>query len=81
MSDKLHDLLRELQWLIPAVITLYGVIDGVLGLGYIGKVETIGAAIVAFIGVIVQHDSKTYFDTKDIVDKVVEDHDPESEEL
>ena len=47
MSDKLHDLLRELQWLIPAVITLYGVIDGVLGLGYIGKVETIGAAVVA----------------------------------
>lgn len=69
MNSKMHDLLRELQWLIPALVTLYGVFDKVFGWGLIGTVETIAAAVVTFIGVLVQHDSRTYFQDKDIVDK------------
>lgn len=73
MSGKMHDFLRTLQWLIPAIITLYGVIDKVFGFGLIGAVETIGSAIVAFIGVIAQHSSATFFSTKSIVGKITPD--------
>ena len=76
MSDKMHDILRTLQWLIPAVVTLYGVLDKVFGWGMIGDVETIASAIVAFIGAIAEHSSKTYFRTKTIVDKI----EPDAEE-
>lgn len=72
MNSKMHDLLRELQWLIPALVTLYGVFDKVFGWGLIGTVETIAAAIVTFIGVLVQHDSKAFFEDKDIVEKTEE---------
>lgn len=80
MNSKMHDLLRELQWLIPALVTLYGVFDKVFGWGLIGTVETLAAGVVAFIGILVQHDSKTYFDTKSIVDKVEADEEPQVEE-
>lgn len=26
MSDKVHDILRTMQWLIPAIVALYGTI-------------------------------------------------------
>jgi hypothetical protein len=77
MSDKMHNILRLLQWLIPALVTLYGVFDKVFGWGLIGDVETIASAIVAFIGVVAQHSSKVYFDTRDIIDKVVPDTEDE----
>lgn len=72
MNSKMHDLLRELQWLIPALVTLYGVFDKVFGWGLIGTVETIAAGVITFIGVLVQHDSRTYFEDKDIVEKTEE---------
>lgn len=78
MSDKMHNLLRTLQWLIPAVVTLYGVFDSVFGWGLIGKVETIASAVVAFIGVIAQHSSAVFFSTKDIVTKCVPDTEEEA---
>ena len=73
MNGKLHDILRTLQWLIPAVITLYGVIDKAFGIGVIGLVETIGSAVVAFIGIVAQHSSAEYFKTKTIVTKILPD--------
>ena len=73
MSNKAHDLLRLLQWLIPAAVALYGAIDGVFGWGYVGRVETIGSALVAFIGVVAQHSSAQYFSTKSIVTKILPD--------
>lgn len=79
MSDKLHNLLRTLQWLIPALVTLYGVFDSVFHIGAIGAVETIASGLVAFIGVLAQHSSKTYFDTKTIIDKIVGDEQAEEE--
>lgn len=80
MSNKLHDILRTLQWLIPAVMTLYGAIDKVFGWGLIGPVETIGAAVVAFIGIVAQHSSHQFFDTKTIVTRILPDAEPEKGE-
>ncbi len=73
MSDKLFNALRTLQWLIPALVTFYGVIDKVFGINAIGVVETLASALVAFIGVVAQHTSHSWFSTKDIVTKVVTD--------
>ena len=80
MSNKLHDLLRTLQWLIPALITLFGAVDKVFGWNAIGIVETIGSAVVAFIGIVAQHSSNQYFSTKSIVTKILPDKEPEVEE-
>lgn len=80
MSNKLHDILRTLQWLIPAVVTLFGAFDKAFGWGVITTVETLASAVVAFIGVIAQHSSATYFSTKSIVTKIVPDEEPEEEE-
>ncbi len=79
MSNKLHDLLRTLQWLIPAVVTRFGAFDKAFGWGIIGTVETLASAVVAFIGVIAQHSPATYFSTKTIVTKVVPDAEPKEE--
>ena len=80
MTNKLHDILRTLQWLIPAVVTLFGAFDKAFGWGLIGTVETLASAAVAFIGVIAQHSSATYFSTKSIVTKIMPDEEPEEEE-
>lgn len=69
MNEKLYKILRTAQWLIPALITFYGVLDGVFGCGLLGPVETIASAFVALIGTILQHDSKVYFAGKQIIDK------------
>jgi len=73
MSNKLHDILRTLQWLIPALMTLYGAFDKAFGWGLMGTVETLGSAVVAFIGVVAQHSSHQYFETKSIVTKILPD--------
>ena len=80
MSNKLHDLLRTLQWLLPALVTLFGAFDKVFGWGTIGVVETIASAVVAFIGIVAQHSSAEYFSTKTIVTKILPDKEPDKEE-
>ncbi len=77
MTNKMHDLLRTLQWLIPAVVTLFGAFDTAFGWGVVGTVETLASAIVTFIGVLAQHSSSTYFSTKSIVTKILPDKEPE----
>ena len=79
MTNKLHDLLRTLQWLIPAVVTLFGAFDKAFVWGLIGTVETLASAVVAFIGVVAQHSSATYFSTKTIVTKILPDKEVEQE--
>lgn len=76
MSSKLHDILRTLQWLIPALVTFFGVLDKAFSWGVFGTVEMIASGFVALIGVIAQHSSHTYFDTKTIVTKITPDKDP-----
>ena len=80
MSKKLHDFLRTLQWLIPAVVTLLGAFDKAFSWGIIGTVETLASAVVAFIGVIAQHSSATFFSTKTIVTKILPDKEVEQED-
>lgn len=77
MSDKMHDILRMLQWLIPAIVTLFGAFDTAFGWGVVGTVETLASAIVTFIGVLAQHSSNTYFSTKSIVTKILPDEERE----
>lgn len=77
MSDKMHNLLRTLQWLIPDLFAFYGVLDRIFGWGQVDTIGIIVSAFVGLLGSIAQHSSKTYFDTRDIVDKVV----PDTEEL
>lgn len=73
MTNKQFDILRLLQWLIPAVVTLFGAFDKAFGWGVIGTVETLASAVVAFIGVVAQHSSAQYFSTKTIVTKILPD--------
>ena len=73
MTNKQFDILRLLQWLIPSLVTLYGVVDRVFGIGAVGTVETLASALVAFIGVVAQHSSAQYFSTKTIVTKILPD--------
>ena len=80
MSNKMHDTLRMLQWLIPALVTFFGVLDTVFGWGLIGKAETIANGLVALIGAIAQHSSAEYFSTKTIITKITPDKEPKSEE-
>ena len=80
MNSKVHDILRTLQWLIPALVALYGTIDAVFGIGAIGVVETLASAVVTFIGVVAQHSSKEYFATKTIVTKILPDKEQEGGE-
>ena len=76
MNSKLHDILRTLQWLIPALVTFFGVLDKVFGWGMFGTVEMIASGLVALIGVIAQHSSHEYFGTKTIVTKILPDKEP-----
>ena len=73
LSKKAHDILRTLQWLIPDLFAFYGILDKVFGWGMVDTIEIIVSAFVGLLGNIAQHSSDTYFDTRDIVDKVVPD--------
>lgn len=79
MNSKLHDILRTLQWLIPALVSFFGVLDKVFGWGVAGTMETIASGLVALIGVIAQHSSHEYFETKTIVTKILPDEKHETE--
>lgn len=69
MSEKLHNILRFLQWFVPALATFYGVLDKAFGWGLIPIVATIVSGFVTFIGVCVEHDSASFFADKEIVEK------------
>lgn len=77
MSKKFYDTLRVLQWMIPAATALYCVIDRVFGFGVAAEFATISHAVVAFIGVCLEHESDVYFSTRSIVTKVLPDQEDE----
>ena len=79
MNSKIHDVLRVLQWLIPALVSFFGVLDKVFGWGVAGTMETIASGLVTLIGVIAQHSSHEYFSTKTIVTKILPDKNPREE--
>lgn len=67
MNEKVHNVLRMLQWLLPAAATLYAALDKTFQWGYLIPVETVTAAVVTFIGVLAQHSSTVFFSDKKIV--------------
>lgn len=69
MNQKLHDTLRTLQWLLPALGALYAALAEIWNLPLADKIVPTLAAFVAFIGVCLEFDSKAYFKDKEIVNK------------
>ena len=69
MSERLHNVLRFLQWFVPALATFYGVLDKAFGWGFMPIVGTIVSGLVTFIGVCLEPDSATFFEDKEIVVK------------
>lgn len=67
MSKKFFDTCRVLQWLIPALTTFYVVIDKTFNIGAAAPVAAISSGFVALLGVIIQHESSTYFADKKII--------------
>ena len=68
LSEKMHNILRTLQWLIPDLFAFYGVLDKVFGWGQVDTVGIIVSAFVGLLGSIAQHSSRTYFENHDIVE-------------
>lgn len=68
MTQKLHDILRVLQWILPALGALYAALADIWGLPAADKIVGTIAAVVAFIGVCLEYDSKRYFTDKIIVE-------------
>lgn len=77
-SEKTHNLLRKAAILCGAASFALGIFTASVDLGKFGVIVAalLGAAS-GFISYIADHDSGVYFDTRDIVDKVV----PDTEEL
>lgn len=77
-SAKTHDIMRKLQLILAAMAGALGIVAAAVDLG---KVGIIAAAILSaagyFCGQLAENDSTAYFETKDIVTKVV----PDGEEL
>ena len=73
MTQKLHDILRTLQWILPALGALYAALAEIWGLPLADKIVPTLAAFVAFIGVCLEFDSKQYFAGKEIVDAAKEE--------
>ncbi len=61
MSNKLYDILK---WIVitvlPALLTLFGVIGATLGWDFTDKVITIGTAVITCLGTIVGVSSINY---------------------
>ena len=61
MNKKLHDAIRTCQWLIPALLGFFGVLDEVFEWGVLDPVNKIAMAFVAFIGIVAQNSSRAFF--------------------
>lgn len=61
MSNKVYDVLKWIALtVLPALITLYGVIGATLGLPYTQETLTIAGAVDAFLGTILGVSSYRY---------------------
>ena len=67
IEQKIHDAIRMLQWLIPALLTFFSVLDEVFMWDVFGPVNKIAMALVTLLGVIAQRSSKSYFENDVIV--------------
>ena len=61
LSNKTYDVMKwVVQLLIPALITLYGVIGTTLNIPYTEQVLTIGGAVDVFLGTILKISTNNY---------------------
>lgn len=73
-NEKTHDIMRKLQLIFAAAAGALGVLSSAIDLGQVGVIcTTILAAAGYFVGQLAESDSKQFFDTRTVVDKIVED--------
>lgn len=76
-NSKTHDILRKLQLIFAALGGSLGILSAAIDLGRVGIIATAALSAAAyFVGQLAESDSKEYFDTRTIVDKV----EPDTEE-
>ena len=62
MSNKVYDILKRVtQIILPALLSLYGVIGSTLGIPYTQEVMTIGAAVITCLGTCLGISSHNYY--------------------
>lgn len=78
LSNKAYDILKYIaQIALPAIATLYVTIAGIWGLPYAEAISGTIMAVDFCLGTLLKISSDKFFDTRDIVDKVV----PDTEDL
>lgn len=67
LSNKAYDIMKwVVQLLIPALITLYGVIGSTLNIPYTKEILTIAGAVDVFLGTILKISTDNYNKENDI---------------
>lgn len=62
MSNKVYDILKRVtQIILPALLSLYGVIGSTLGIPHTQDVMTIGAAVITCLGTCLGISSHNYY--------------------
>lgn len=80
-SKKTHDLMRKLQLIFAAMGGALGIVSAAVDLGRVGIIVTaVLSAAAYFVGQLAESDSTEFFDTRDIVTKVVPDSPHREEE-
>lgn len=73
-NKKTHDLMRKLQLIFAALGGAIGILSAAVDLGKVGIIVTaVISAAAYFVGYLAEKDSTEYFDTRTVVDKIVED--------
>lgn len=80
-SAKTHDIMRKLQLIFAALGGALGIVSAAVDLGRVGIIVTaVLSAAAYFVGQLAESDSAEFFDTRDIVTKVVPDSPHREEE-
>ncbi len=65
MSNKTYDILKYVgNTVLPALLTLYGVIGATLNIPHTQEVLTIGTAVIACYNTIINNESRKYHKNK-----------------
>lgn len=80
-SAKTHDIMRKLQLIFAVLGGALGIVSAAVDLGRVGIIVTaVLSAAAYFVGQLTESDSAEFFDTRDIVTKVVPDSPHREEE-
>ena len=67
MKQKVFDILRWFQIIVPLLGAFYAALAGAWGLPYAESIVTTCAAVTGLLGGILKADSKRYFKDKEII--------------